>query len=250
MSISFGAICDEFSVTARLHLKLDLPTTRETVLHFLDRLRRDFPEMDRLRRRSDEVLVLEQGTDSPSRVWVRIERLGLRFGDVNPPDLDRPRRLAAVVLEQAPYHLTLSDLDIDRLDLTYSFDLDYRGNHDQLVSETFFGDSPLAGFLTGEHATHIIECQPCIGVALTGDCEVQAYVELRSRSTTYEACTGQHEPRPLTVSLSVRQYWSPRAGTTLLGIYDTLREHANRLAAEQVLPQIVNPLAQAIASRP
>jgi len=250
MSIYFGAICDEFTVATRLNLKLDLPTNRETVLHFFDRIRREFPDMDYLRRRSNEVLVLEQNPDQPSRMWVRLERACLRFGDINPPDMDRPRRLAAVVLEQAPYHLTLSDLDIDRLDLSYSFDLDYCGNHDQLVVETLFADSPLAGFLVGEHAAHVIECQPCLGVALTGDCEVQACVEVRGRSTTYEASTGQYEPRPLTVVLSLRRYWVPGCETDLVAAYDRLRDHVGRLATDLVVPLIVNPLAQAIASRP
>jgi hypothetical protein len=250
MSMYFGAICDEFSVSTRLHLKLDLPTNRETVLHFFDRIRKDFPEIDRMRRRPDGALILEQGFDTASRMWIRLERVYLRFGDMNPPDMNRPRRLAAVVLEHAPYHLTLSDLDIDRLDLSYNFDLDYRGNHDQLVAETLFADSPLTGLLAGDQATHIIECQPCIGVSLSTDCEIQAYVELRSRSTTYETSTGQYEARPLTVSMSLRHYWMPNRDTTLLTAYDTLVGHAGKLASEVVVPSIVNPLAQAIASRP
>ncbi len=249
MIIHFGAICDEFSVSTRLNLKLDLPSTRETLLHFFDRIRREFPEMGRLRRRSDGVYVLEQDNDSPSRMWLRVERLSLRFGDINPPDMDHPQRLAALVLEQAPYHLTLSDLDIDRMDLSYHFDLDYRGNHDQLVAETLYGDSPLAPLLIGEHATHIIECQPCIGITLTEDCDVQAYVELRSRSTTFEASTGTYESRPLTVNLTLRQYWGASRKVSLVQAHETLREHADRVASELVVPQIVNPLAQAISSR-
>ncbi|GAG01412.1 unnamed protein product, partial [marine sediment metagenome] len=111
MSTYFDAICDEFSVSTRLHLKLELPSNRETVLHFFERMRREFPSMDRLRRRSDGGLVLEENADQPSRMWIRLDGTCLRFGDVNPPDMDHPRQLAAVVLEQAPYHLTLSDLD-------------------------------------------------------------------------------------------------------------------------------------------
>jgi len=250
MSMFFGAICDEFSVSTRLFLKLDLPSNRETVLHFFDRLRKDFPDLNRLRKRSDGALILEQGSDVPSRVWVRLEKACLRFGDINPPDMDRSQRLAELVLDQAPYHLSLGELDVDRIDMSYHFDLDYRGNHDQLVAETLFADSPLAAMLTGEHAQHIIECQPCVGIALTEDCEVQAYAELRSRSTTYEACTGQHEARPLTVALRLRQYWMVGRHSSLLTVHNRLRRYAERLAGEFVVPMIVNPLAQAIASRP
>jgi len=195
-------------------------------------------------------LVLEEDAEQPSRRWIRLDGTCLRFGDANPPDLDRPRQLAAVVLEQAPYHLTLSDLDTDRLELIYGFDLDYSGNHDQLVAETLLPDHPLSAFLAGEHSTHIIECQPCIGIALTPECDLQAYVEVRGRSTTYEASKGQHEPRPLTINLSVRRYWGLGQDPDLLGAYDVLREHAGRLATDHVIPLIVNPLAHAIASRP
>lgn len=250
MSIYFGAICDEFAVSTRLHLKLELPDSRETILHFLERVRREFPKMNRLRRRSDGSLILEESGDSAERMWLRLDGTCLRFGHLNPPDLDRPRALASVVLEQAPYHLTLSDLDTDRLELIYSFDLDYCGNHDRLVAETLMADYPLAGLMTSQGATHVIECQPCIGVALTNDCDLQAYIELRSRSTTYDASKGQYEPRPLTVNLSVRRYWGFGNDPELLSAYGLLREHADRLAAEYVAPLIVNPLAQAIASRP
>ncbi len=250
MSTYFGAICDEFLVSTRLHLKLDLPNNRETLLHFFERVRRDFPQMNRLRRRGEGSLLLEQDGDAASRPWVRLDHNCLRFGEVNPPDLDSPRRLAALVLEQAPYHLTLTDLDIDRLELVYSFDLDYGGNHDQLVGETLLADHPLAAILDGDHANHVIECQPCLGVALTPDCEVQAYVEVRGRSTTYEASRGQYEPRPLTVGLTLRHYAPASGEGDLLAAYDLLRDHAARLAGDHVVPLIVNPLAHAIASRP
>ena len=35
---SFRAICDEFYITARLFLKLELNPSRETILHFFDRI--------------------------------------------------------------------------------------------------------------------------------------------------------------------------------------------------------------------
>ncbi|MBN1346976.1 MAG: hypothetical protein JXQ73_30075 [Phycisphaerae bacterium] len=250
MSNYFGAICDEFFVSTRLHLKLELPNSRETVLHFFERVRREFPNMDRMRRRGNGGLVLEQSDESANPMWVRLDPNCLRFGEGSPPNLDQPRRLARLVLEQAPFHLSLSELDIDRLELVYSFDLDYGGNHDQLVAETFFSDHPFAGLINGDHATHVIECQPCLGVALTRECDTQAYMELRSRSTTYEASRGQFDPKPLTVSLTTRRYWSAHQVSELIAAYDDLTERATRLATDHVVPVIVNPLAHAIASRP
>lgn len=250
MSAYFGTICDEFFVSTRLHLKLELPKSRETVLHFFDRIRREIPRLDRMRRRNDGALILEEDSESTSRMWIRLDATCLRFGQVNPPDVDAPQRLAALVLEHAPYHLTLTGLDIDRMEFIYSFDLDYRGNHDQLVAETLLAEHPFSSFLGGDDSRHITECQPCLGISLTPDCELQAYVELRSRSTTFEASRGQFEPRPLSVNLSLRRYWGDGGEHELLATHQELHDHANRIATDRVIPMIVNPLAHAIASRP
>lgn len=250
MSTYYGAICDEFLISSRLHLKLELPTERETLLHFFDRLRREFPQLTRMRKRKHGALALEEEEDSPTRMWVRLDPKCIRFGESNPSDVQRPRALAAAILEHAPYHLSLSDLDVDRLEVVYSFDLDYSGNHDELVYETLMADHPLAAFLGGDRVHHVIECQPCLGIALNPECDDQAYVEVRSRSTTYEASRGQYESRPLTVGLTVRRYWSTGKDVSLISAYDELRSSADALAGEHVVPLLVNPLAHAIASRP
>ncbi len=250
MNTTFGAMCDEFLVTTRLHMKLGLPDNRETLLHFFDRIAREFPSMDRLRRRGSGGLVLESDPEEASRMWIRLDGASLRFGHSNPPDVATQRRLAETVFDNAPHHLSLSHLDIDRMEQVYSFDLDFVGNHDQLVAETLYADHPLAALANADQAFHVIECQPCIGISLSPTCEQQAYVELRSRSTTYEASRGQFDSRPLTVSLILRQYWPSGRDRDLLATYDALAEHAGHLATDHVVPLIVNPLAHAIASRP
>lgn len=250
MSMYFGAMCDEFLVTTRLHLKLGLPDNRETLLHFFDRLAKEFPSMDRLRRRNDGGLVLESDPEEARQMWVRLDTTCLRFGQTNPQDVASTRRLAEAVFEHAPYHLSLTHLDIDRMEQVYSFDLDFVGNHDQLVAETLYAEHPLSALTNSDQALHVIECQPCIGIALSPNCEQQAYVELRSRSTTYEASRGQFDARPLTVSLIMRQYWSSSRQRDLMTTHDALAEHAEGLATDHVVPLIVNPLAHAIASRP
>ena len=74
MSDSLGAMCDEFYINSRLYLKLPLPTNRETVLGFLDRMRKAFPTLRKLRGRDDGGLLLEEdGPDGESRRWLRLE---------------------------------------------------------------------------------------------------------------------------------------------------------------------------------
>ena len=250
MALDFRTVCDEFYSSCRLYLKLELAPERETVLHFLDRLRKDFPQMQKLRRRDDGGLVLEEESEAESsRRWLRLERHSLRLGFFSPPDVGAVRRLAEAVFEQAPYYLTFSPLDYDHLETVYAFDLEYRGNHDELVAETLWADHPLGQYLLGSGACHAIECQPYLGIALTPDCDLQAYVETKSRTNTYEVRSGEYDRQSLSVFLTVRKYWDASRDGELSRVALDLFDRADELAADFVVPQLVTPLAQAIASR-
>lgn len=250
MSNDFGTVCDDFYVSCRLFLKLDLALERETVLHFFDRVRKDFPGMQKFRRREDGCLVLEEDPGpGVSRRWMRLEPNSLRFGHFAPPDVGAVRKLADVILEHAPYHLTFSELDYDHLETVYGFDLEYRGNHDQLVAETLLSDHPLGQFVLGEDSAHVIDAQPYFGMALTPECDVQAYIETKSRTSTYEVRTGEYERQPLSVFLTLRKYWIVGQDKKLSDAAAALFDRADELAADRVVPLLVDPLAQAIASR-
>ena len=251
MSADLGAVCDEFYVNCRLFLKLDMSPERETVLHFFDRLRKEYPGLCRLRRRDDGCLLLEEEAEErSSRRWVRLDRRSLRFGHLSPADIHEVRRFGEFLLTQAPYHLSFSDLDFDHFEVVYGFDLEYRGNHDQLVAETLWGDHAASGFLFGEETVQVIDSQPYFGIALSPECDLQAYVEVKSRTTTYEVLSGNYESSPISVFLTVRKYWGVDAPASLVEAMLTLFDVSDRLAADKVVPGFVNSLAAAIASRP
>jgi hypothetical protein len=254
MKTSLGAQCDEFFISSRLFLKLDLTLERETALHFFERVRREYPSMNRFRRRDDDSLVLEEcdeeGNDAGPRRWIRLEPGALRFGYFSPPSSQACREFAAFLLDQAPCHLTLSDLDYDHLELVYGFDLEYAGNHDQLVAETLFAEHPLASFVLGDESAHTIECQPYFGIALSGRCDSQAFLEIKSRTTSFEVRTGEYQPQILSVYLTIRRYWGLRQPSDLVAAQHELMDIADDLAARRIAPLVVNPLALAIAGRP
>lgn len=245
-----GAVCDEFYVTVRLFLKLEMKLERETVLHFFDRLRRDFPDLCRFRRREDGCLLLEGEDADIGRRWVRLDRDSLRFGHVEPVSLDQVRRFADLILQQAPFHMTFSELDYDHVDLQYGFDLNYQGNHDKLLAETFYADHPLAELLFSPRVAQVIDAQPYVGVALNVECDRQLYVEVRSRTNSFEVRSGRYERQVISLFLTARQYWGLGALPALHEVQKALFDVADEWATECVVPKMVNPLAAAIASQP
>ncbi len=248
MSSRLGATCDEFYVTTRLFLKLDMALERETVLHFFDRVRKEFPDLSRFRRREDGSLILETDRGaSTGRRWLRLDPASLRFGAYDPPDLEAMRRFAELILEQAPYHLTFNDLDFEHMDVIYGFDLDYHGNHDQLLAETLWRDHPLGSLLFGQRAAHVLDAQPYLGIALSPECDLQAYVEIKSRTNTFEIRAREFEPQPISIYLTTRQYWGVGAQESLVTVQNRLYDLADELAADFVVPNMVNPVAAAIA---
>lgn len=253
MKTSLGAQCDEFYISSRLFFKLDLNLGRETVLHFFERIRRQYPLLNRFRRREDDSLILEecdeQGEQTAPRHWIRLEPGALRFGCFSPPSTQDNRAFSAFLLEQAPCHLTLSDLDVDHMEVVYGFDMEYSGNHDQLVAETLFADHPLAAFVLGEDSAHTIECEPYFGIALSARCDAQAFLEIKSRTTSFEVRTGEYQPQMLSVYLTVRRYWGLNEAQDLACAHAELLNLADDLAVRRVVPLVVNPLALAIAGR-
>lgn len=246
---SFSALCDEFSVATRLFLKLDLDPTRETILHFFEQIRRAEPRLNRFRRRDDSGLVLDdEDGGGDGRRFVRLDPGALKFGAFDPAEAQVISKLGKRVLTLAPAQLSLSDLDYDYLELVFSFDLEYRGNHDALIAETFFAGHPLLAAVE-ETESGVIECQPQFGVRLDANCESQAYVEIKGRTSTYEVRSGEYEASPLTVSLTVRRYWTGQSSEELIPVFRDLLSMADRLAQDRIVPTVVQPLAAAIASR-
>jgi hypothetical protein len=249
MSNGYGAVCDDFYVSSRLFLKLEMSLEPEGVLHFFERIRKEYSTLRKLRRREAGAFSLEDEADEHgSRRWIRLDANSLRFGHFAPPDMDEVRRFGGLILTQAPYHMSFSELVYDHLELIYGFDLRYRGNHDQLVAETLCGEHA-AGFLFADQAAHIIDAQPYFGIALSPECDLQAYVEIKSRTTTFEVRSGNFDGEPISVFLTVRKYWGTNGTSAPADILRSLFDVADELATEKVIPGFVNPLAAAIASR-
>src|SRR5690606_16995164 len=115
MSVPYASFCDDFYVNMRLGSQMQLPNQRETVLHFFERLQRDFPGMTRFRRSDNGELSLEEDRGSNAYRWATIEAKRLSSGHVNPPSIEESVRLHQLMLQMAPHYLGISSVEIDYL---------------------------------------------------------------------------------------------------------------------------------------
>jgi hypothetical protein len=248
MSTSYGAICTDFYVNQKLSLKMDLPSGRESVLDMFDRVRKEFPGMERFRRYDGE-LALESPEQSSQYSWMALRRTTIRSGWVNPESLDQAYKLHKLILDVAPYYLSVSPLDVEFMELVFGFDLQAERNRNEVVFEALLAESQLASLL-GKNEESVLEAQPFLGFSLNGPCDLQAFVEVKTRTSTREVASGRFDDEPISVYLTVRQYGSLKTIEDFAKSFNLLRRHIEKLAEDRVIPHIVMPIRETIVSRP
>jgi hypothetical protein len=245
---SLGALCTDFYVNQKLALKLDLPSARETVLDMFDRIRKELPNMDRFRRYDGE-LALESAEAESEYNWIALNRTAIRSGWVNPDSLDQAYRLHRLILDVAPYYLSISPLDVEFMELVFGFDIEAETNRNEVVFDALLGESPLMSLVDGDREL-VLDAQPFIGFSLNHACDLQAFVEIKTRTRSREIATGQYESGPISVYLTVRRYGPFQTIEDFSHSYGTLAGHAERLSEERVIPHIVMPIRDGLLSQP
>ena len=140
---SYGSLCDDFGVYVYVNTKMNRPSGRETILHFLDGLRKTYPQMTDFDHRETGEYVLEEDREQGSYRWVTLENRRLCTGYVNPPSLESADLQHERVLELVPYHLDFGALDCEAMDVLFAFDFMFTGNHDEVVVEALGLNSAL-----------------------------------------------------------------------------------------------------------
>jgi hypothetical protein len=248
MATSFGALCTDFYVNQKISLKMDLPGARETVLDMFDRIRKELPHMERFRRYEGE-LALESAEHNSQYSWLALRRTTIRSGSVNPESLEDAYKLHRLVLDVAPYFLSISPLDVEFMELVFGFDLEAQANRNEVVLEALMGQSPLAAVVKG-HDESVLEAQPFIGFALNERCDLQAFVEVKTRTRTAEITEQRFDEQPISIYLTVRQYGPLKSIQELQSVFRVLAGHIERLAEDRIIPNVVMPLRERIMSRP
>lgn len=248
MSNPYCSFCDDFYVNMRLGSQLPLTTQRDTLLHFFERMQKGFPDMTRFRKAENGELSLEEDRASGTYRWASVEAKRISSGHVNPPSIEEAVKLHGFLLEQAPHALGISPIEIDYLDVLFGFDLPYSGNHDEVISESLFGDSPLA-CLTEVNGARAVDFQPTVTVALSDDCRLQGRIDIVTRTNSHQIRTGEYSDDVISIYMIVRRYWGDRPKESLATMFNQLTERADELCQSYILPRVLKPISSAISSR-
>lgn len=255
MAASYRALCSDFYINQKVSVKLDLPSSRETILDLFERVRHAFPSMASLKRYKDE-LALESPTDDEPHRWLAVRSSTIRSGAVNPSTFDEGYAIHKAVLDIAPYFLSISPLDIEYVELLYGFDLAASGNQDAIVAEALLEGSPLGELLDIDNAT-TIDFQPLLGLLLSPDGVrpeggrraadgIEAHLEVKTRSGGAAARGDDTPGDPISVYATLRRYEPVTNLKAMPGVFRVLAEQAEHLIEHRVLPGLIAPLRRSI----
>jgi hypothetical protein len=244
----YSADADDFYVNVNLNTEMELPSSRDTVLHFFEQMKKAFPDLRNFFTKEGGDLVLEGDKGLESYRWVAIEPKRLCTGHVNPEMLEDTYRQHEMVLDLAPHLLTISLLDCEALDVMYGFDFTYEGNHDEVVAEALGVGHALEGLFDVSGA-RVINFEPSMTLALDPSCRLQARVSVETRTNAHQVRSNEFPDDQISVYFTVRQYWGPGPDMTFVESFRRQREIGEETLQGIVIPRIVRPLAQAIASR-
>ncbi len=244
----YSDLCDDFYVNMNLSTEMELPTNRETILHFFERIQKKYPAMRNFYCREKGDFVLEEDKDQGQYRWSTIESRRVCSGYVNAPVIEDALEQHKLVLELAPYMLSVSPLDCEALDLLFGFDFTYRGNHNQLVAEAL-GLSPSLERMMEVPGATVINYEPSLTLALDEECRTQCRLSIETRTNAYQVRTSDYPEDQLSVYLTARQYGSLGPDTTFVKALEHLTQVCYDMVDHFVVDNVLRPLARTIATK-
>jgi hypothetical protein len=249
MSNSYSSLCDEFYLDMYINTKLDLPRHRDTVLAFFERIQKQFPSMGCFFRGVNNEYCLEEDLNVGQHRWITIETHRIGSGVVNPSNFEDAYNQDRLVIELAPYMLSVNHLDIDSLDVTYTMDFDYAGSHDEVIAEALFGSTAFTCLLDLPAARPIM-FSPVVVVALSDDHLTQGRISVESKTSVYEPREKRNViDEAISLSFTIRQYPSSTEKFDALKSFENQCRLAEELMAEKIIPNFVQPLINVIAQK-
>jgi len=249
MSNCYSSLCDDFYIDMYINTELDLPTQRDTILAFFERIQKEFPSMGCFYRREKNEYCLEEDRGAAQYRWITLETDRIGSGVVNPSNFESAYCQDRLVLELVPYMLSVSHLDIDSLDVTFAMDFDYTGSHDEVIAEALLAQSAFSCLLDLPSARPI-GFSPAVVAALSDDCRTQARISVESKTSVIESGKQKYKSdEAISLFFTIRQYPSSTEKFDALKSFEHQCQLAEKLMAEKIVPNFVQPLTETIAQK-
>ncbi|MDP6541993.1 MAG: hypothetical protein QGF07_04325 [Phycisphaerales bacterium] len=244
VSSSFSTLCSDFYVNQKISLCVDMPKVKEAASDVFDRIRKEVPEFDRIRPFDNE-LAMETSEVDGRYQWVGLRPKSIGSGSVNPIQIEDGYHLHRLLLELMPYYLSVTPLNVEYIELVFGFDLPARENRNEVVMRSLMGNTPFASLVDTE-GEPLLDVQPRLGFALNESCDLQAFIEVKTRTSAAEAASQFFQDEPITVFLTVRRNGPLNSTDDFISTFGTLAGHIEHIAEHRVIPDVVVPLHQAI----
>jgi hypothetical protein len=244
----YGSFSDDFYLNMNLSTELELPQSRDSILHYFEQVRRRYPKMRNFYSRDKADYFLEEEKDAGSYRWASVEAKRVNSGVVNPDTYESACDQHRAVLELVPYTLSISPLDCESLSVMLGFDFAYRGNHNEILAEAIGVPPGLERFSSVPYGQSL-SYEPAIQFALDEDCRTQCRVSFESRTNAYQVRSGEFGEEQISVYLTVRRYDSLSGAESYADEFDRLAGLCRDLADEYLVTSVLRPLQQAISLR-
>lgn len=244
----FSSYSDDHYLNMNLTTEMDLPTGRETLIHYFEQIQKQFPTMRNFYSRERSEFVLEEEKERGHYRWTSVEAKRLCAGHVNPASMDEALNLHRTILEMAPYALSVSPLDCESLNAMIGFDYTYRGNHNQLVADTL-GLSPSFERLLEIPGASVVSYEPAIQLSFDEDCKIQCRISIETRTTAYHLRTREFPEEQISVYVTSRHFGSLPSAETMTSMLERLTKICCNVVDEYVAEHVLQPLQQAITLR-
>jgi len=241
----YSSFSDDYYINMNLNTEMELPTERETVLHFFEQMQKKFPQMQNFYSRDRNDFVLEEDKDRGQYRWTGVEPRRVLSVHFNPPDVEEALEQHCHVLDLAPYCLSVRPLDCESLNLTYGFDFTYAGNHNQLIAEAL-GVPPAFEELAEAAGTTFVSYEPALQFTWDQDCRIQARLGVETRTTAYQIRTDDYPDDQFSVYLTARRFGSLERDESLTETLDQLAAFCHNLLDDYVIENVLQPVQQAI----
>jgi len=242
----YDSYADDYYVNLNLNTEMELPQTRDTVLHFFEQLQKHYPTMRNFFTRERGEFVLEEDKDRGTYRWATVEGRRICSGYVNPTSVEDAMKQHTHVLDLIPYSLSVSPMDCESLSVMYGFDYNYRGNHNQLLVDAL-GVCPAFEKLAEMEGATMLCHEPAIQFALDANCKTQCRLSIETRTSAYHIRTGEYPEDQVSVYFTARRYGSLDIGETFHSAMNRLAEIAQEIVDNYIVENVLRPLQQTIA---